>query len=50
MDKALLDIVNDFSQWKGNTYTLAVLLAEKQKELVKERLIEAGYVEAAEVV
>ena len=50
MDRRILNLVNDFSLWKGNPYTLAVLLAEKQKELVKERLIEAGYVEAAEVV
>lgn len=50
MDKEILAIINDFNLWKGNTFTLAVLVVEKQKELVKERLIEAGHVEAAEVV
>ena len=33
MDKAILDIVNDFSAWRGNPFTLASLVAEKQREL-----------------
>jgi hypothetical protein len=48
MDKSILDIVNDFSQWKGNTYTLAALIAARQRELDQQKLIDAGHVEAAE--
>lgn len=33
MDKAILDIVNDFTIWRGNPFTLASLVAEKQREL-----------------
>ena len=33
MDKAILDIVNDFSAWRGNPFTLASLVAEQQREL-----------------
>ena len=48
MDKSLLDIINDFTQWKGNTFTLAVLLIERQKELDRIKLTDAGFAEAAE--
>jgi hypothetical protein len=48
MDKRILDLVNDFSQWKGNSYTLANLIVELQKELDREKLIAAGFTEAAE--
>lgn len=30
--KDIKNIVDDFRQWQGNTYTLAVLIAEAQKE------------------
>lgn len=50
MDKTILDIVNDFTQWKGNTFTLAVLIEEKQKELDRQKLIDAGFTDAAEVI
>lgn len=33
MDKSILDIVNDFPAWRGNPFTLASLVAEKQREL-----------------
>lgn len=50
MDKSILDLINDFPQWKGNTFTLAALIQEKQKELDRQKLIDAGFPEAAEVI
>lgn len=50
MDKRILDLVNDFSQWKGNSYTLANLIVELQKDIDREKLIAAGLTEAAEVI
>lgn len=50
MDKQIIDIVNDFTQWKGNSFTLAALLTEKQKELDREKVVNAGFTEAAEVI
>lgn len=50
MGKEILDIINDFNQWKGNSFTLAALLIEKQKELDRQKLIDAGFTEAAEVI
>jgi len=50
MDKTILDIVNDFPQWKGNPFTLANLIAEAQKELDRGKLVSAGMPEAAEAI
>ena len=50
MGKEMLDIINDFAQWKGNSFTLASLIIEKQKELDRQKLIDSGYSEAAEVL
>lgn len=50
MDKCLLDLIADFSQWKGDTYRLASIIVEKQKEEIRKKLIEAGFPEAAEVI
>lgn len=50
MGKEILDIVNDFSQWKGNSFTLAALIVEKQKELDRQALVNAGFAEAAEAL
>ena len=50
MDKTILDIVNDFSQWKGNSFTLANLIVEAQKELDRRKLVDAGMAEAAAVL
>jgi hypothetical protein len=50
MDKRILDLVNDFSQWKGNSYTLANLIVELQKEIDREKLTASGFTEAAEVI
>jgi hypothetical protein len=30
-NKELIELVADFSAWQGNTYTLAVLIAERQR-------------------
>lgn len=49
MEKWILDVVNDFSQWKGDTYRLAALVAAKQKEAVAEKLDAADMPEAAEI-
>ncbi len=50
MDKQILELVDNFGEWKGNSYTLANLVVEKQKEIDREKLIEAGFVEASEVI
>ena len=50
MDRSILDLINDFSQWKGNTFTLAALIVEKQKELDRIKVTDAGFPEAAEVI
>ena len=50
MDKSLLAIVNDLTQWKGNAFTLAALIAAAQKDIDKETLEQAGFVEAAEAL
>jgi DNA-binding SARP family transcriptional activator len=50
MDKTILDLINDFSQWKGNSFTLAALIVERQKEVDRQKLIDAGFPEAAEVL
>lgn len=50
MDKRILTVVDEFGEWKGNTYTLANLIVEKQKEIDRETLLNAGFVEAAEAL
>jgi hypothetical protein len=50
MDKRILDLIGDFRAWGGNTYKLANMICELQKEINREKLIEAGHTEAAEVV
>ena len=50
MDKLILALVNDFSQWKGDTYRLAALIVDLQKEIDREALVAAGFPEAAEVL
>ena len=50
MDKSILDIINDFSQWKGNTFTLAALIVERQKEIDRQTLVAAGFTEASEAI
>jgi hypothetical protein len=50
VDKSILDIINDFAAWKGNPFTLAALIVDRQNELTRQKLIDAGYPEAAENV
>ncbi len=42
MDKRILDLVNDFAQWRGNPFTLAALVADLQKQIDREKLEAAG--------
>jgi hypothetical protein len=49
MDKRILSLISDFSQWKGDTYRLAQLVAELQKEIDREKLAET-YPEAVELI
>ena len=39
MDKRILDLVNDFPQWRGNPFTLATLVSELQQEIDAEALV-----------
>lgn len=50
MEKTIIDLVADFSQWKGDMYRLAALVAAAQKEKIADKLEAAGYPEAAELV
>lgn len=43
-------IVDDFSQWRGNTYTLAALIAEAQKESDAQAAEAAGQQELADQI
>jgi hypothetical protein len=43
MDRSILDIIADFALWKGDTYRLASLIAEQQKELDRQILIDSGF-------
>lgn len=50
MGKEILDLIADFSKWKGNSYTLAALIVEMQIAVDRQKLIDAGFPEAAEVI
>ena len=50
MDKRILDLVNDFAQWRGNAFTLAALVADLQREIDRDKLAAAGMMEATEVI
>ena len=49
MQRDILELVNDFSQWRGNSFTLATLVAEMVKEKAVKS-IEDTHPEAAEIV
>ncbi len=36
MDKRILDIVQDFAQWRGDVYKLAATVAQVQREICEE--------------
>jgi len=42
MDKRIIELVNDFAQWRGNPFTLAALVADIQRQICEE---EAAHVE-----
>ena len=50
MDKTFLELISDFSQWKGDVYCFITLVVEKQKESDHEKLVNAWFPEAAEVI
>lgn len=50
MEKYLLDIVSNFSLWKGDTYRLASLVAAAQKEHDAQKIDAAEMYDAAEIV
>lgn len=50
MDKRIIDLVGDFTKWRGDTYRLAVMIVELQKEIDRETLVNTGFTEAAEVI
>ena len=50
MERAILDLVGDFSTWRGDTYRLAALVAVAQKEADRQTLIAAGFADAAEAL
>lgn len=50
MDKSILEIIANFAEWKGDTYRLAALIVDRQKELDREKVTTAGYPDAAEAI
>lgn len=50
MEKRILDVVSDFSQWKGDTYRLAAIVSSLQKEIDAEKLEVAEMPDAAALV
>jgi hypothetical protein len=50
MDRQILDIVNDFSQWRGNSFTLAKLIAELVKETAATKAEELEGAEIAQAI
>ena len=50
MDKRILELIADFSRWRGDTYKLASQIIELQKEIDRETLIAAGFTEQAELI
>lgn len=50
MDKRILELVNNFSEWKGNSFILANAIVELQKDIDRQKLIEGGFTEAAELI
>lgn len=49
MQREILELVNDFSQWRGNSFTLATLVAELVKRKAAES-VETEHPEAAEII
>ena len=49
MQKDILALVNDFSLWRGNSFTLATLVAEMVKDKAAT-VIEQDFPEASQIV
>lgn len=50
MNKSILDIIADFPLWKGDSYRLASLIVEAQKDIDRQLLIDNGFPEASELI
>ena len=50
MDKRILDVVTNFSGWRGDTYRLAALVAEAQKQIDAAKLVAADMPDAAALI
>lgn len=50
MDKGILELVSNFALWHGDTYKLAALVADMQKQIDREVLIAADMVDAAGLI
>ena len=50
MDKSILELVADFPAWKGDSYRLSALVADRQREIDREKLVSLGFEEAAEAL
>lgn len=50
MDKCILELIANFSLWKGDTYRLAALILDCQRNMIRQQLVDAGYSEAAELL
>lgn len=48
--KRLLEMVQDFNQWRGDVYRLAVYVAAEQRETDATRVENAGHPELAEQI
>jgi hypothetical protein len=50
MDPRILAVIEDYPQWRGDVYRLAMLIVEAQKTVCREQLVAAGLPESAEVI
>lgn len=50
MDPRILALIADFPAWRCDTYRLAMLIVEAQKNVDREALMAAGMPDAAEVI
>ncbi len=50
MDKRIIDVVSNFGAWKGDSYRLAALVAEEQKQIDADKLDAAEMPDAAALV
>lgn len=48
--RRLLEIVQDFKEWRGDVYKLAVLVASEQRETDAQKAEEAGQQELADLI